>query len=78
VNGDDRAAASARLLALVNVAMADAGIAARYYKYTYQLWRPVLGIREYDDSYWYNGTAVSHALHKRCDPWWVPLGSPRN
>jgi len=40
VNGDDRAAASARLLALVNVAMADAGIAARYYKYTYQLWRP--------------------------------------
>lgn len=77
VNGADRVAASARLLALINVAMADAGICAWFYKYTYQLWRPVLGIREYDDSYWVGGTAVSHALHKRCDPWWVPFGSPR-
>ncbi|MET4177756.1 hypothetical protein ABIB99_008886 [Bradyrhizobium sp. LA6.1] len=77
VTGADRQAASARLLALVNVAMADAGIAAWFYKYTYQFWRPILGIREYDDSYWHGGSAVSHALHKRCDPWWVPLGSPR-
>jgi vanadium chloroperoxidase len=77
VNGADRAAASARLLALVNVAMADAGIASWYHKYTYQLWRPILGIREYDDSFWSGGNAVSHGLHSRCDPWWVPLGSPR-
>lgn len=77
VNGVDRSAASARLLALANVAMADAGIAAWHHKYRYQLWRPVLGIREYDDSFWYNGNAVSHGLHKRCDPWWVPLGAPR-
>ncbi|WP_428669504.1 hypothetical protein [Reyranella sp.] len=77
VIGADRVAASARLLALVNVAMADAGIAAWFYKYTYQFWRPVLGIREYDDSYWLGGSAVSHALHNRCDPWWIPLGSPR-
>jgi Vanadium chloroperoxidase N-terminal domain/PAP2 superfamily len=77
VNGADRPAASARLLALANVAMADAGISAWFHKYTYQLWRPILSIREYDDSYWNGGTAVSHALHKRCDPWWLPLGSPR-
>ena len=39
----------ARLLALVNVAMADAGIAAWESKYYYQYWRPVTGIREADD-----------------------------
>jgi hypothetical protein len=75
--GADRRPASARLLALINVAMADAGISAWYYKYSYQLWRPILGIREYDDSFWQGGTAFSHPLHKRCDPWWVPLGAPR-
>ena len=73
----NRQAASARMLALINVAMADAGIASWYYKYTYQLWRPILGIREYDDSFWQGGSAFSHPLHKRCDPWWVPLGAPR-
>jgi len=75
--GADRLPTSARLLALINVAMADAGIASWHHKYTYQFWRPVLGIREYDDSFWNGGTAVSHALHRRCDPWWVPLGAPR-
>jgi len=38
----------ARLLALVNVAMADAGIAVWESKYHYNLWRPVSGIREAD------------------------------
>lgn len=38
----------ARLLALVNVAMADAGIAVWEAKYFYQYWRPVTGIRESD------------------------------
>jgi hypothetical protein len=38
----------ARLLALVNVAMADAGIAIWESKYYYQYWRPVTGIRESD------------------------------
>ena len=37
-----------RLLALVNVAMADSGIAIWESKYFYQLWRPVTGIREAD------------------------------
>ncbi len=38
----------ARLLALVNVAMADAGIAIWESKYFYDYWRPVTGIRESD------------------------------
>jgi len=36
----------ARLLALVNVAMADAGIAIWESKYYYEFWRPITGIRE--------------------------------
>src|SRR5262249_196330 len=38
----------ARLLALVNTAMADAGIAIWESKYYYDFWRPVTGIREAD------------------------------
>jgi hypothetical protein len=38
----------ARLLALVNVAMADAGIAIWESKFYYQFWRPITGIREAD------------------------------
>jgi hypothetical protein len=38
----------ARLLALVNVAMADAGIACWDSKYFYEYWRPITGIRESD------------------------------
>ena len=36
------------MLALVNVAMADAGIAIWESKFLYQLWRPITGIRESD------------------------------
>jgi hypothetical protein len=38
----------ARLLALLNVAMADAGIAVWESKYFYQFWRPITAIRESD------------------------------
>jgi hypothetical protein len=38
----------ARLLALVNISMADAGIAIWESKYFYNVWRPVTGIRESD------------------------------
>lgn len=38
----------ARLLALVNVAMAEAGMAAWESKYYYDFWRPITGIRESD------------------------------
>ena len=44
----DSLAEMARLLALVNVAMSDAGIAAWDSKYFYKFWRPVTGIRESD------------------------------
>ena len=37
-----------RLLALVNVAMSDEGIAGWESKYFYDVWRPVTGIREAD------------------------------
>ena len=36
----------ARLMALLNVAMCDAGIASWETKYFYQFWRPITGIRE--------------------------------
>jgi hypothetical protein len=38
----------ARMFALLNVAMADAGVAAWESKYFYKIWRPVTGIREAD------------------------------
>ncbi len=38
----------ARLLALVNTAMADAGITIWESKYFYDFWRPITGIREAD------------------------------
>ena len=57
----------ARLLALVNVAMADAGIAIWESKYFYQLWRPVTGIREADS----DGNAATFA-----DASFIPLGAP--
>jgi hypothetical protein len=39
----------ARLLALVNVAMADGAIECWYYKYRYDFWRPVTAIRRADE-----------------------------
>jgi len=44
----DDVAELARLLALVNTAMSDAGVAVWDSKYYYQYWRPVTGIRESD------------------------------
>ncbi|PYN86975.1 MAG: chloroperoxidase [Candidatus Rokuibacteriota bacterium] len=55
----------ARLLALINVAMADAGIAIWESKYHYEFWRPVTGIREPDG----NPRTVK-------DPTYSPLGAP--
>lgn len=65
-----------RLLALVNAAMADAGIHAWRYKYDYDLWRPVVGIREIDDNF---GPSPNPGLRLPdvCDPFWLPLGAPR-
>jgi membrane-associated phospholipid phosphatase len=52
----------ARLFALANTAMADAGIAAWDSKYFYQYWRPVTGIR-------------NAALPLQRDPTYYPLGA---
>ena len=58
---------NARLFALVNLSMADAGIQCWYSKYYYELWRPVVAIREGDDDT--NEFTTG-------DPYWTPLGAP--
>lgn len=72
-------AANARLFALVNVAMADAGILAWDQKYIHNFWRPVVGIREHDKSMGPAGEVPppgTNAFDPICDPGWLPLGAP--
>lgn len=69
-------AQNARLFALVNVAMADAGILAWDDKYRWDLWRPIVGIREHDTSMGPSGTG-NNDIDDDCDPFWLPLGSPK-
>jgi len=64
-----------RLLALVNVAMADAGIAVWDSKYHYQFWRPVTGIRESDPGTGPTGAGDDNAATVG-DPTFSPLGAP--
>lgn len=69
-------AQNARLFALVNAAMADAGILAWDQKYIHDFWRPVLGIREHDPAAgpaWPPGT---NPISPDADPFWLPLGAP--
>jgi membrane-associated phospholipid phosphatase len=70
-------AKNARLFALINVAMADAGILAWADKFKNNLWRPVLGVREHDMSM---GTAGigKNVISNNCDPFWLPLGAPNS
>lgn len=65
----------ARLFALVNVAMADAGILAWQEKYRHNLWRPVVGIREHDPSMGPAGVPNNN-IDNDCDTGWLPLGAP--
>jgi hypothetical protein len=67
--------ALARLLALVNVAMADAGIAIWESKYHYQVWRPVTGIREADADTGPSGVGDDNP-DTVGDPTFSPLGAP--
>jgi hypothetical protein len=55
---------TARLLALCNLAMADAGIIAWKAKYHYNVWRPVLGIQN----------RLDESMSDLC---WRPLGAPK-
>jgi hypothetical protein len=65
----------ARLLALVNVAMADAGIAIWESKYHYEYWRPVTGIREADAGTGPTGKGDRNRATLG-DPTFSPLGAP--
>jgi hypothetical protein len=58
---------NARLFALVNMAMADAGIAIWATKYADAFWRPVTAIRRAGE----NGNPQTVA-----DPTWAPFGAP--
>jgi membrane-associated phospholipid phosphatase len=60
---------NARMFGLVNLAMADAGIAAWNTKYIYNRWRPVTAIQLADTE----GNPATTA-----DPTWTPLGSPND
>ena len=65
----------ARLLALVNVALADAGIAIWESKYHYEYWRPVTGIREADAGTGPTGKGDGNRATLG-DPTFNPLGAP--
>jgi membrane-associated phospholipid phosphatase len=67
--------ATARLLALVNTAMADAGIAVWESKYFYQYWRPITGIREADEGTGPSGLGDGNP-DTVGDPSFSPLGAP--
>ena len=64
-----------RLLALVNMAMADAGIAIWESKYYYDFWRPVTGIREADAGTGPTGQGDGNPATIG-DPEFSPLGAP--
>jgi hypothetical protein len=69
-------AENARLFALVNVALADAGILAWDQKYIHDFWRPVLGIREHDRSMRLLAKHPGNEISRDADPGWLPLGAP--
>ena len=67
---------NARLFALVNAAMGDAGILAWDQKYIHDVWRPVLGVREHDASMGPAAPTPANNINDDCDPGWLPLGAP--
>jgi hypothetical protein len=68
---------NARFLALINFALADAGITCWGDKYRMDLWRPVTAIRENDPGTGPTGMGSGNpALAGQGDPTWQPLGAP--
>jgi hypothetical protein len=65
----------ARLFALVNVSMADAGTAIWESKFHYKFWRPVTGIRESDPGTGPSGEGDGNP-ETLGDPTFSPLGAP--
>ncbi len=66
---------NARLFGLANAAMADAGIQCWHAKYLYDLWRPVVGIREANPGTGPTGSGDGNPLTTG-DAFWAPLGAP--
>lgn len=66
MSADERLSQSARLFALLNMGMADAGVAAWDCKYNspYDLWRPITGIQQAD---------ADGNVNTISDPTWQPL-----
>lgn len=64
---------TARLLALVNTALADAGTSSWESKYYWDVWRPVTGIREADGAAAHTGDGNPDTEY---DPTFTPLGAP--
>ena len=69
-----------RLTAMINAAMADAAIDAWHHKYFYNLWRPVIGIREASLSTGPGAIGGPKSTQTAGadigDPGWAPLGLP--
>jgi hypothetical protein len=64
-----------RLYTLLNVSMADAGVAAWESKFYYDVWRPVTGIREADEGTGPTSAGDGNPLTTG-DPDFWPLGAP--
>ena len=69
-------AQNVRLFALVNLALADAGIQCWNSKYYYEVWRPVVGVREADPGWGPTGKGDGNPKTTG-DAFWLPLGAPR-
>lgn len=80
VNRHNTIAANAKLFAAINAGMADAGIDAWHWKYVYNLWRPVVGIREAAKTMGPSAiggpSATATPASFKGDPFWSPLGRP--
>lgn len=75
IKGTNNVAQLARLLVLVHVAMADAGIASWESKFFHQFWRPVTAIREADEGTGPSGNGDGNP-DTIGDPTFSPLGAP--
>jgi membrane-associated phospholipid phosphatase len=67
---------NARLFAFVNAAMGDAGILAWEQKFCHDFWRPVVGIREHDETFGPDAPYEGMSEFDAGDPGWLPLGAP--
>jgi hypothetical protein len=66
---------TSRFLAVLNIALADAGIGSWESKYFYDFWRPVGGVREADAGFGPTGIGDGNPATV-CDPTFVPLAAP--